>query len=266
MPKKHESRVVLMPDGNYQHQYGIQHRLPVNWWYTTDLPVFRDLSDATLTMQMPLVSISYPDPTIKKRLDQSVVDEWCKAFLSGTTKDVSPYSVFVDMTYLGKGKRGQARGEIVEAHCSDREALAFIDCHPDKGWVFHSLYELNTFGIRKKKISDLFVVAKTRRDEKTELDLENSLAQKLSERGYFVRRQVSCASGIADIVTEEAVYELKVSLTRHRVFEAVGQVLLYRQDINPSLRAVIAGPKSHENIDTLLATVSRLGIEIEVLE
>ncbi len=69
-------------------------------------------------------------------------------------------------------------------------------------------------------------------------------------------------AGIADIVTPSAIYEVKLWLTRDTLFEAIGQVLLYKQSIDPSRQAIIVGVNL--GIESLIPTVNKIGIEVEL--
>lgn len=95
--------------------------------------------------------------------------------------------------------------------------------------------------------------------------LELEFGKLLSDQGIAVKHQVKCAHGIADIVTDDAIYEIKASLSRSNIFRAASQVLLYRNCINPEAKAIIVGyPHPKEPIDTDF--VASLGIEIIVCE
>jgi hypothetical protein len=75
-----------------------------------------------------------------------------------------------------------------------------------------------------------------------------------------VRTQVRCDSGIADVVTENEIYELKHKLDRTTFFQALGQVLLYRQSINPRARALVVCRTSI--VPELHALANRMGVEV----
>lgn len=74
-----------------------------------------------------------------------------------------------------------------------------------------------------------------------EKKLEALIGKSLEDQGISVRYQVPCSAGIADIVTPDAIYEVKTDLYSNKLFEAIGQVLIYRQLINPSARVFVAG-------------------------
>lgn len=69
--------------------------------------------------------------------------------------------------------------------------------------------------------------------------------------------------GRADIVTDEAVYEVELTLTRAKRFEAIGQVLIYRQSINPDLKAIVIGCRSRENIEAIIENAKAIGVEVQ---
>lgn len=93
----------------------------------------------------------------------------------------------------------------------------------------------------------------------SEESLESMLSEYLTAHSKRNRRQMSNAAGVADIVTDDAIYEVKLHLTRSKYLKAIGQVLLYRQAINPGLRAVVVGPKGEEELPTELA--AQIGVE-----
>lgn len=97
-----------------------------------------------------------------------------------------------------------------------------------------------------------------------ERSIENAYVGLLAHRGHRVGRQVRCANGIADIVTDTAIYEVKLRLTRESLFQAVGQVLLYRQAINPTLEAHIVGQDG--GVADLVEPLKALGISVTFWE
>ncbi len=71
-----------------------------------------------------------------------------------------------------------------------------------------------------------------------------------------------CSVGRADIVTPDAVYEIKEELSPRGLFFAIGQVLMYRQCLNPKARAVIIGRRAGD-IEPLITIANQLGVEVE---
>ena len=95
--------------------------------------------------------------------------------------------------------------------------------------------------------------------------LELEFGKSLTNQCIDVKHQVKCAHGIADIVTDGAIYEIKASLSRSNIFRAASQVLLYRSCINPEAKAIVVGyPHPEEPVDTDF--VASLGVEIIVCE
>ncbi|EFH86598.1 hypothetical protein [Ktedonobacter racemifer] len=95
--------------------------------------------------------------------------------------------------------------------------------------------------------------------------LEKEFGAKLTAQGIPVQYQVRCEHGRADIVTPDAIYEIKASLSRSTLHKAIAQVLLYRDCINPSAKAVVVGyPHRKEKVDVAMA--NRLNVEVIVCE
>lgn len=70
--------------------------------------------------------------------------------------------------------------------------------------------------------------------------LEAAYATQLEREGMAVRRQVRIPGvGIADIVTDDAVIEVKLWLTRAALFSAVGQVTVYAAALGKARRVVM---------------------------
>lgn len=148
----------------------------------------------------------------------------------------------------------------VKRYCIERGYIPIIDFdrHLQK-WIFHSI----THGdlIWKKPIA-----AKYEELDDSRLGLESKLERDFSDylrsQGISIQTQVRCDSGIADIVTESKIYELKHQLNRSNLFSAIGQVLLYRQSINPNAAVAIVCrislvPELHE-------VANSLGLEVIV--
>ena len=73
--------------------------------------------------------------------------------------------------------------------------------------------------------------------------------------GEEVKEKVSCSAGVADIVTPDAVYELKERLDRSKWFESFGQALCYRDALD-ALRmkrpVIVCGSfyeRTHEDLE-----------------
>lgn len=97
-----------------------------------------------------------------------------------------------------------------------------------------------------------------------EADLENALVYRLQRLGIRpIERQVKCRAGIADVVTADTVYEVKLSLTRVSLFQAVGQVSVYARELERPNR-VIVGQWTNDT-DRLAASIRKLGIAVEAI-
>jgi hypothetical protein len=101
---------------------------------------------------------------------------------------------------------------------------------------------------------------------RSEPALRAAIAQTLRAHGIAVDEQVVCAAGAADLVTarRDVIYEVKLHLNRRALQQAVGQLVLYRQAINPTARAIIVGYATAETA-ALLPTITVLGIEVVAL-
>jgi ParB/RepB/Spo0J family partition protein len=91
--------------------------------------------------------------------------------------------------------------------------------------------------------------------------LLQNIQQFFSAQGQQAQTKVQCAVGVADIVTADAVYEVKNPLTRDRLFTAIGQVLLYRQAIDPLRHAAVIGVGNGE-LTELINYASSIGVEV----
>lgn len=95
-----------------------------------------------------------------------------------------------------------------------------------------------------------------------EADIEWNIAHRLRSQGIRpVETQVRTPAGIADIVTPTTVYEVKLSLTRVSLFQAVGQVSLYARELERPTR-IIVGAWTPDT-DRLAARIRLLGITVE---
>lgn len=102
-----------------------------------------------------------------------------------------------------------------------------------------------------------------RAGRRTEYGIELARARQLLAVGEGVQRQVRLQCGIADIVTDGAVFEVKTWLDRGSVLKAIGQVTVYAADLGGDRRRVIIG-QEHADTAKLLPVVRRAGIEVEV--
>lgn len=73
----------------------------------------------------------------------------------------------------------------------------------------------------------------------SEREFQNELVSHLTEQGFNCQQYVSCPVGIADIVIDNAVIEVKHLPDREALFKAIGQAVLYRGAISKELDAKI---------------------------
>jgi hypothetical protein len=140
---------------------------------------------------------------------------------------VTPMFLFEEYSLLDEDLKND-----IKRYCIEREWIPFIDYDPDfNSWVFHSITHGNM--IWKKPIAKKYEALDEYRVG-SEAKLEREFAAHLRNLGISVQTQVRCDCGIADVVTENRIYELKYRLDRASFFQALGQVLLYRQSINPN--------------------------------
>lgn len=147
-----------------------------------------------------------------------------------------PVAVFVDHTYLGN------TSEVADV-INDNSPVGYvpvIDFDEEFGFVYHTL--LSPDGTKSRKnIAERF--ERNGQVSRVEADIEGRLFNLLKEQGSNPVRQFHCSGGIADIVTDDAIIEVKALLDRRSVISAIGQVFTYRQCIVQSLKPFIAGKK-----------------------
>ncbi len=69
--------------------------------------------------------------------------------------------------------------------------------------------------------------------------LRRNLFEQLMKRGVNPREEYKTAAGVADMVTDTAVYAVVGSVTAERLRKAADHVLACRDALNPKLRAVM---------------------------
>jgi hypothetical protein len=168
---------------------------------------------------------------------------------------LTPYELFSDITTL------TTRDEVerIRTHCQHYQHQPVIDRYRGN-WCWHTLIDTQSQQRWEKPIALAFRVAARAKPEQR---LTTAVVAKLRAHGAAVECNVLCAVGTADIVSSmrDVVYEVKARLTRAALFQAVGQVLLYRQCINPEARAVIVGRPTAETA-LFLPWVAALGITV----
>jgi hypothetical protein len=97
---------------------------------------------------------------------------------------------------------------------------------------------------------------------KTEKELEVAAAAYIKQRYPDTQTQVSCLAGRIDIVNAHAIYEVELHLTKNKLFEAIGQVLLYRQALGGERRAYILCGSYGGHLQKMVTSVRQLGIDV----
>lgn len=168
--------------------------------------------------------------------------------------DISPNHLFIDHTYID-----ERWARAFEKHCVPQGFIPFIDWDESlKAFVWHSMH-CPDGTMSKKAIADKFTPEREgRRQEK---DVEEEVFNALLARGEAAQRQVRCSSGIADIVTPTAIYEIKKRLARSVFFSALGQIICYREDIDPSKAAYIVADEVHVS-STMISAAARAGVVV----
>jgi len=68
----------------------------------------------------------------------------------------------------------------------------------------------------------------------SEREMEASIVRHLTRVGVPVQRQVRVRSGIIDLLTPAAMYEVKRLLTRVAMWQGLGQLLVYAREVTPT--------------------------------
>ncbi len=165
----------------------------------------------------------------------------------------TPQQLFADLTYLGHGDKAAQTARAVEEYCVARGYEALIDYDEEVGWVFHALVTPH-WSVFRKPISEHFATS--------ERGLQRQITTRLRLQGYNPKMEVSCSTGRADIVTDDAVFEVKHLLTRDELSRAIRQVKRYRDAIDPCKRAIVIGKESTEDIDDLIRFAQSEGVEV----
>jgi hypothetical protein len=171
---------------------------------------------------------------------------------------MAPAILFSDVTYI----HDEQTVLRIQRHCVAHGCVADIsydEAHQE--WIWHTIYRRGKTKLQKEIASRFIPPAVSSRD--SEAGLLAEVAAHFRGHGIPVDCEVVCAAGIADMVTcaRDAVFEVKYALTRAVLYQAVGQVLIYRQAINPAARAIIVG-RSASATTELRPFVEQLGVEL----
>lgn len=95
------------------------------------------------------------------------------------------------------------------------------------------------------------------------VDITDALIKQLEKRGKHPRPEVKTAAGFADIVTDTAVYAVVEDLTTSALREAINEVTAHRQALGSSLRAIVVGQRSGEDISAELEEASQQDVSVQ---
>jgi hypothetical protein len=134
-------------------------------------------------------------------------------------------------------------------------AIEWSETH--RAWVFHTLYTPDGLKSRKPVASEFEQKqAKVSPDEKA---MERALEAELVALGWQTRHQVRCAAGIIDILTPGHIYELKSTLDRGDLMQALGQVMGYHMSLDDGRKPVIVG-RVDEYAEGLAGRIAERGV------
>lgn len=108
-------------------------------------------------------------------------------------------------------------------YCVDRGWFPYIDHDPSmNAWVFHSISSKDR--VWRKPIAVKYNLWSIPQLSSwfSETELEEEVSTYLDKTGVSYQRQVPCRVGVADIVTEAKVYELKKNLNESELFRGCG--------------------------------------------
>lgn len=207
------------------------------------------------TKTMKISDIKIPEGAV---LNAEYVKEFQEAINEDGSIDLNKVSLealFADYTLLFD------KEDLAKYFCARalfEKGVAVIEEHEDYGLVWHTLF----VGEKcfQKPISSLFR-SESNKKAIREIDVEEKVASLLHDMGEKVQRQVRCLSGIADIVTDNLIVEVKLLLTISSIKKAVGQLLMYRPAINPKAKLVIAGIATKE-LESVRNYLRSIGIEV----
>jgi len=112
---------------------------------------------------------------------------------------------------------------------------------------------------------------KSVQQRRLERELELALIDRLKAQGCpVIHRQARVLGddgrlvGVIDVLTPDAIYEVKSRLTREVMYEGVGQLMVYQagQGGGPPLRLVLLGRETRETA-SLIPVLARIGVEVD---
>ena len=92
--------------------------------------------------------------------------------------------------------------------------------------------------------------------------LIEQLVEQLTKRGVNPRQEVRTAQGVADIVTDSAVYEVVALLTADTLRAATDRVVACRDALDPKLKAVVYGGNSGADPTAAMVEAKARGVTV----
>uniref|UniRef100_A0A6M3L3T2 Uncharacterized protein n=1 Tax=viral metagenome TaxID=1070528 RepID=A0A6M3L3T2_9ZZZZ len=163
---------------------------------------------------------------------------------NGITPRITPQILFAEFTFLDDEGKEAINKQCIEwiKDTNHPNVIPGIDYSPrHERWIWHSLTIDGL--IYKKECAKLFRRPNPRG---VESDLEDEISEFLEDRGIAHRRQVQCEAGVADIVADSVVIEVKTSLSNEGWFKAIGQAIGYRISLQLPRAAIVSlSPPPH---------------------
>lgn len=97
---------------------------------------------------------------------------------------------------------------------------------------------------------------------KTKAAITDQLLAQLGDRGVKPRQEVRTAAGVADIVTDTAVYAVVPVLTEDKLRAATKHALAWRDALNPKLKAVVYGGHPGADPTAAMAEAKAQGVVV----
>lgn len=150
----------------------------------------------------------------------------------------------------------------IEEYCAEQDCEAFIDYLPERDeWVFHTLMDIRASLKWERKIAERFKAPNPPAKHQV---LVAEIAQQLVLQGISFSTEFPCYGGYIDLLTDDAIYEVKSLLNTQQVNMGVGQLLHYRYYIDrPNL--ILAGLPCYQT-EQLKPFCQSLGISIVELK
>lgn len=94
--------------------------------------------------------------------------------------------------------------------------------------------------------------------------IEEGLCEHLENTGIKYQRQFRCSAGIVDVITWDAIYEVKHNLTRDGLIRAVGQLVLYSACIDTHKKKIVV-TNAFNCSKGILDVLGRVGVYLYTL-